>query len=227
MRNVVAGLMVGLGVAAGGYFVGNGFVEGRVADRHVTVRGLSEREVPADLAIWPVTFGVVAGDLPTLHTRLDTSTQAVKSFLEARFPGDEVRVGQPRVEDRGRYDNPSNGENRFSGDLTVTLRTIQPGKLHAAMQETAALVEQGVALQAYGDQAQWLFTQLDSIKPAMIGEATLDARKAADQLARDAGGTVGGIRTATQGYFSIEDRDPFSPEVKRVRVVTTVEYLLE
>lgn len=227
MRAVAAAVVVGLGLAVGGWFVGDGFVRGRTADRFVTVRGLAEREVPADLAIWPLTFGVLAEDLPALHARLAASTEVVRAFLTERFPGDEVRVGQPRIEDKGRYNNEGFGANRYAADVTVTLRTTTPAKLHAAMQETSKLIEQGVALQGYGGETQWLFTKLDDIKPDMIGEATRDARKAAEQLASDAGGSVGAIRQATQGYFSIEDRDPFSPETKRVRVVTTVEYLIE
>lgn len=227
-RVVVAAAVLGVGIALGGWFAGDGYVRGRAADRHLTVRGLAEREVPADLAIWPITFAVTANDLGALHARLGTATEAVRAFLTTRFPADEVRVSAPRVEDKGRYGwNPAQQGERYVAEATVTLRTTTPGALHAAMQETSALVEQGVALQGYGGDTQWLFTGLDTLKPPMIAEATRDARRAAEELARDAGGSIGPIRQATQGYFSIEDRDPFSPEVKRVRVVTTVEYQLE
>lgn len=221
---IAAILAVGLAVA--GWFVGDGFVRGRVADRYVTVKGLSEREVPADLAIWPLTFTVSAPDLETLHKRLASAEAVVEGFLTSRFPGDEVRGGEPQVEDRlqmGQF----TGE-RYSAETTVTLRTGKVAALHDAMAGTAELVKQGVALRRSWERStSWMFTGLEAIKPAMIAEATRDARRAAEQFARDADSEVGAIRHATQGYFSIEDRDPFSPEVKRVRVVTSVSFLLE
>ena len=61
----------------------------------------------------------------------------------------------------------------------------------------------------------------------MIAEATRDARRSAEQFAGDSGSQVGGIRNAQQGYFSIQDRDKFSPEFKKIRVVTTVQFFLE
>lgn len=81
--------------------------------------------------------------------------------------------------------------------------------------------------QSYEFQPSFIFTQLESIKPQMIADATADARAAADQFARDSGSAVGNIRRASQGYFSIEDVDPFTPEVKRIRVVTNIDYSLD
>ena len=98
----------------------------------------------------------------------------------------------------------------------------------AAMARSGSLVKQGVALiRSYEYQTQYLFTDLDSVKPEMIAEATRDARRAAEQFAEDSGSRVGGIRNAQQGYFSIQDRDKFSPEFKSIRVVTTVQFFLE
>jgi hypothetical protein len=108
------------------------------------------------------------------------------------------------------------------------VRTEDVDSVKQGMQSVGELVKSGIALtQSYEFQPSFLFTQLDSIKPDMIADATRDARAAADQFARDAGAEVGSIRRATQGYFSIEDVDPFTPETKRVRVVTNIDYSLE
>jgi hypothetical protein len=117
---------------------------------------------------------------------------------------------------------------RYAADAVVTLRTKKIDPARAAMERAGELVRQGVALtRNYEYRTQYLYTDLESIKPEMIGEATRDARRAAEQFAQDSGSRVGGIRNAQQGFFSIEDRDPFSPEFKRIRVVTTVQYFLE
>jgi hypothetical protein len=117
---------------------------------------------------------------------------------------------------------------RYRAEVTVLVRTADVDGVKAGMQTVGELVKSGVALtQSYEFQPTFLFTQLDSIKPDMIADATRDARAAADQFARDSGTSVGAIRRASQGYFSIDDVDPFTPEIKRVRVVTNIDYSLE
>jgi hypothetical protein len=81
-------------------------------------------------------------------------------------------------------------------------------------------------LRSWEYNTQYFFTDLDKVKPEMIAEATADARRAAEKFAQDSGAEVGGIRRAQQGYFSIEDRDTFSPEWKKIRVVTSIDYFL-
>lgn len=225
---LVAALVVSAGLAVGGWFIGNGLLAARSSTRHVTVKGLSEREVRADLVLWPIAFLVTADDLVTLQKRVDESAAKVKAFLEKDFQGDEVSLGAPRVTDRdGQGFNAGKPMDRYMAQAVVTLRTSQVEKVRAAMERSGELIGQGVALMRdYEMDTQYLFTGLEAIKPEMIAEATRDARRAAEQFAHDSGSGVGSIRTASQGYFSIEDRDRFSPEIKKVRVVTTVEYFL-
>ena len=117
---------------------------------------------------------------------------------------------------------------RYVARSTVTVRTSRIDAVRSAMERTGQLVKQGVALiRDYESTTEYLYTSLDEIKPEMIQQATRDARRAAQQFAEDSGSRVGGIRNAQQGYFSITDRDAFSPQFKKVRVVTTVQYFLE
>ncbi len=96
------------------------------------------------------------------------------------------------------------------------------------MEQSGKLVKQGIVLaNSYGRGTEFLFTGLNRIKPAMIAEATKNARKAAEQFAQDSGSKVGSIRKARQGLFTIRNRDMNSPDLKIVRVVTTVEYFLK
>ena len=227
---IVVGMLVAVGLAVGGFFIGNGLLRARAADRYVTVKGLAEREVPANLVIWPITFTVTADDLGTLQRRTDESAAKIKEFLAAEFEDAEISTSSSRVTDRqaqGMMAREGGRLERYAAESTVIVRTPRIEKVRDAIERSGALVGRGVALiRSYENTTQYLFTTLDEIKPEMIREATRDARRAAQQFAEDSGSSVGGIRNAQQGYFSITDRDQFSPEFKKVRVVTTVQYFL-
>jgi uncharacterized protein len=226
---VILGLAIGIGIALAGYFVGAGFRDARASDRYVTVKGLAEREVKADLAIWPIQFAVTANDLTVLQKLAEQGERAIRAFLEKDFAGESMTVSAPRVTDRdaqGMVDRTGTLA-RYTAEVTVTLRTARIDAVRDAIQRSGELVREGVALvRNYEAQTQYLFTGLEQIKPEMIAAATKDARRAAGQFAQDSGSAVGAIRNAQQGYFTIDDRDPFSPEFKRVRVVTTVQFFL-
>jgi uncharacterized protein len=227
---LIAAALLAVGVAAAGGLVGRGLFEARATERTVTVKGLSEREVDADLAFWPITFTATANDLAAAQARIDRDAERIRAFLRERgFEDGEIQSGPPTVTDRmaeGGFGNQPLERYVVRGLLTV--RSPKVAKVREASGGTAPLVASGVALaRDYDARTQYLFTQLETIKPEMIAEATRDARRAAEQFAHDSGSRVGAIRSAQQGYFSIEDRDAFSPERKRVRVVTTVQYLLE
>jgi len=227
---IVPGLLIAIGIGLGGYFIGHGLLKARSADRYVTVKGLSEKEVPANLVLWPIVYTVTADDLETLQRRLDDGAAKIRDFLGDEFDEQEVSVSAPRVTDRQAQGmmNQQGRLQRYAAESTVTVRTSEIDQAQAAMERSGALVKQGVALiRSYEYQTQYLFTGLDAIKPEMIAEATRDARRAAEQFAEDSGSRVGGIRNAQQGYFSIQDRDKFSPENKTVRVVTTIQFFLE
>lgn len=224
-----AALIIALGLALGGFFIGQGLLRARVAERGVTVRGFSEREVPANLVIWPIPFIVTANDLASLQERVDDATARIRDFLKNDFEAAEIGVSVPRVTDReaeGHLNRPN--QERYVAHAVVSIRTAKIDVARAAMARAGELVKQGVPLtHSFEHTTQYFYTDLETIKPEMIAEATKDARRAAERFAADSGSSVGAIRNARQGAFSIEDRDPFSPEHKRIRVVTTIEYLLE
>jgi hypothetical protein len=227
-NTVIAGTLIAIGLAVGGYFIGNGLLRARSADRYVTVKGLAEHEVAANLVIWPITYTVTADDLGTLQRRTDDGAAKIQEFLAADFEDHEISVSAARVDDRQAQGMMGQGRmERYVAESTVTVRTPRIDAVRTAMERTGELVKQGVALiRSYEAVTEYLFTSLDEIKPEMIQEATKDARRAAQQFAEDSGSRVGGIRNAQQGYFSITDRDAFSPQFKKVRVVTTVQYFL-
>ena len=222
-------IALALGIVIAGYLVGEALVQARSSQRSVSVRGLAEREVPANLALWPIVFTVTSNDLGDLQRKTDDGVAKVRDFLAGDFRPEEVSVSAPRVQDREAQGMYSNGRpmDRYTAEVAVTVRTANIEAARKAMERTGDLVKQGVAvIRSYEYNTQYLFTDLDRIKPEMIEQATRDARSAAEQFAKDSGSKVGAIRNAQQGYFSIEDRDPFSPEYKKVRVVTSVDYYL-
>lgn len=223
------GALIALGLALAGLFIGNGLLRARSADRYVTVRGFAEREFPANLVIWPIVYTVTSDDLVALQRGVDDGADKIRAFLSADFSPDEISLSPPRVTDRQAQGvtGQSGRLERYVAEATVTVRTPRIEAAMAAMSRSGELVAQGIALiRSYEHQTEYLYTDLDKIKPEMIAEATRDARSAAQQFAEDSGSRVGGIRTAQQGYFSIEDRDRFSPQFKKVRVVTTIQYFL-
>jgi len=227
----VLGLSVALGLTAGGFLIGRAVQAVRAADRYVTVKGFAEREVAADLVVWPIAFNTTGNDLALLQDKLEAGAKKVGAYLESRgFSPQEYSLSSPRVTDfeaqgiRG----PDRPTSRYVAEATLTLRSGKVSAVREAMQHSGDLIKEGVALvRSYEQNTTYLYTALDHIKPEMIAEATKDARRAAERFAVDSGSQVGAIRNAQQGYFNIEDRDPFSPEFKKVRVVTTVQYFLK
>lgn len=222
--------LIAIGLAAGGWLMGDGLVRMKQADRAVTVRGLAERDVTADLATWTISYSAKAGDLQTAQADLDADTRAIRAlFTELGFKGDDL---QPTGANVSQYNE--NGVPTYIVKQRLSLRTTDIGKAQAAVKRQFDLVKQGVELEE-GSGMSYTFTKLNSIKPDMVAQATKDARKSAEQFAKDSGTDVGSIKSATQGYFEVTARDgdasggwgvsdtPF----KKVRVVTTVEYYLD
>ena len=226
----IAAAILAIGMIVGGYLLGNGLVRARHADRAVTVKGLAERNVTADLATWDLSYSEQGSDLADVQARITRDTQSVRAYFQRLgFPADALQPAGAGVNQF--YDN---GNPRVTINQRLQLRTTDIPRARRAVADQFDLVKAGVQLQD-GSRMNYSFTRLNDIKPAMVAAATKDARAAAEQFAKDSGTGVGGIKSATQGYFSIEARDgeggnsygvadtPF----KKVRVVTTVEFYLQ
>lgn len=226
---VAAAAVLAIGLGVGGFMTGDGLVRAKMADRTVTVRGLAERDVVADLATWTLSYSSTAGDLASAQAGVDRDTEQLRAFFDGLgFPEDAL---QPVSINASSYTN-DDGITRFTVNQRMSLRTDDIELAQRAVRQESDLVRRGVVLQS--SNMSFTFTGLNAIKPEMVAEATRDARAAAEQFAEDSGSGVGSIRNATQGYFSITARDgdedgwgaadsPF----KKVRVVTTVDFMLD
>ncbi|EFI33986.1 protein of unknown function DUF541 [Desulfonatronospira thiodismutans ASO3-1] len=229
--NFSAGLLIGVALVISSLVLGGAVKDFRSYDRYVSVRGFAEREVPADLAYWPISFSAAGNDLQKIQEELDTSADKVMAFLDRQGLGEaEASISSPRINDQHAFGaSPQHlPANRFTAQSVITVRTGDAKAVKEAMSAAGELLSEGVVLvHSYEFQPRFEFTGLAEIKPEMIAEATRDARSAARQFARDSESSVGAIRRASQGLFTINDRDDFTPEIKRVRVVTSVDYFLE
>lgn len=221
-----AGLLA-LGVVTGGYLLGDGLKRAREADRSVTVRGLAEKNVTADLATWSISYSANGFDLPTVRAEIDQNTEQLKAYFTSLGfkPSDLTAVGA------GVSQYINNGVNTITITQRMLLRTTDIARAQKAVAQQFDLVRRGVTVQE-GSGMRYSFTKLNDVKPAMVAAATKDARAAAEQFARDSGASVGGIKSATQGYFSIDARDGESDgsadtPYKKVRVVTTVDFYID
>ena len=219
------------GLVALGWLVGHAALEVKALDRTVIVKGLSEREVPADIAIWPLTFQEANADLNGIFEAIQRKNTLIADFLVAHgIPREEITIAPPAVTDlyAQSYGDKSHILYRYTGSSTVTVYSNKVDAVRAAMQDVIALGKKGVALsgEGYQGQTQFVFSGLSALKPDMIEEATQNARSVAEKFAADSNSRLGKIRSVQQGQFSIENRDSTTPHIKRVRVVSTVEYYL-
>lgn len=220
--------MLTIGLMIGGYLLGDGLLRARMADRSVTVRGLAERDVTADLATWTIAYSSQGTSLAEAQADIDGDTDAIRAFFkELGFEADAL---QPTGANVNQYSN--NGIPQYTIRQRLSLRTKDIKKAQAAVARQFDLVRRGVVLED-GSGMSYTFTKLNDIKPEMVADATKDAREAAEQFAKDSATDVGGIKSATQGYFSIESRDGdgggygvSDTPYKKVRVVTTIDFYL-
>ncbi|MDH4045921.1 MAG: SIMPL domain-containing protein [Gemmatimonadota bacterium] len=234
-------IALSVGVALSGFFIGRGFVQSRTADRFVTVKGVAEREVKADLALWPIRFVAASNSLGEAQAEIARSTRQILALL-GRHGIDTETMEVLGLEVQDAYANPYREgpvTNRFIVTQTIMVRSTEPDSIMAASQRVGDLLEAGVLLSSgYGPGGPagtptFLFTRLNDYKPDMIAEATAAARQAAAQFAADSRSSLGGIRRANQGIFVILPRDQASGVTeesqlfKTIRVVATIDYYLD
>ena len=190
-------------------------------ERIVSVKGLAEMEVPADKVIWPLMYKDIGNE---------QKNKAIVKFLESNgIAKEEISIAPPEVIDMQaeRYGNRDIAY-RYNATSVITVTSKNVDKVRKLMSEQAELLKQGIAISGgdYRYNVVYEFTGLNDVKPQMIEEATKNARAAAEKFAKDSDSSLGKIRNASQGQFSISDRDANTPYIKSIRVVTTVNYYL-
>ena len=227
----IEALILAIGMAVLGGQIEDGINDFVAKDRAVTVKGLAEMEVPADKVTWPLMYKEVGNDLSILYNRISNTNKAIVDFLKQKgIAEDEISINAPEIIDMQAERYVGENKNyRYNVTTVITVTSKKVDLVRSLISEQSELLKQGIAITGgdYRYNIQYDYTSLNEIKPQMIEEATKNAREAAEKFAKDSDSELGKIKRATQGQFSIDNRDANTPYIKRIRVVTTVEYSLE
>lgn len=231
MSRIKEAFILGVAVLGLGAFLYCAMMHTKDRDRVVSVKGLSEREVKADYVIWPIVFKEVGNDLVALYESVQNKTATLEKFLlDNGVAAEEISKASPDITDTESeiYASEKRSQ-RYVATVVMTVASKDVEKLREIMGKQGELLKQGIAFSEgdYRYRKIYTFNGLNDIKPEMIDEANKNARAAAQKFAADSESKLGKIKMATQGQFSIEDRDENTPFIKKVRVVTSVQYFLE
>lgn len=228
---IIASALLAISIVILGLCLKGGIDNFSNRERVVSVRGLCEKEVKANKVTWPIVTKEVGNDLQSIYQNVKASNDAILSFLkENGIPDTEISVNAPQVFDQAaeRYGN-QDVTYRYSVTNVVVVTSSQVEKVRKLMERQTELLRQGIAIVAgdYNYPTLYEYTDLNTIKPEMIAEATAKAREAADKFAADSHSRLGKIKRASQGQFTITDRDQYTPDIKTIRVVTSIDYFLD
>ncbi|MDE6156943.1 MAG: SIMPL domain-containing protein [Muribaculaceae bacterium] len=228
---IISSALIAAAIVILGFALKGGIDRFADRDRVVTVRGLCEKEVNANKVTWPIVTKEMGNDLGSIYTKIQSTNQSIVSFLKSNGITDaEISVNPPSVYDNiaDRYSS-QNVTYRYQVTNVVVVTSEKVEQVRELIKKQTELLRQGIAVVAgdYNYQTRYEYTDLNSIKPSMIAEATANARQAADKFASDSDSKLGKIKTASQGQFSIDDRDQYTPNIKTVRIVTYITYYLE
>lgn len=229
--NFVLGFFIFLGLFVLGYLLGESAIRFKEYERTVRVKGLAEKEYPADIVLWPIQFTEANNDLAAIYSSLEQSNQKIQNFLvKSGIEPQEITISPPAITDKlaQQYSNAPKAKFRYTAIQTITVYSKKVEDVRKIITKLAELGKQGIVFKAgdYRNTTEYIFTRLNSVKPEMVEEATTKAREVAEKFAKDSNSTLGKIRRATQGQFTISARDRNNPHIKKIRVVSTVEYYL-
>ncbi len=231
MKNYrIEAAIIAAGIAISGIFLWLGLKSATEQERVVSVRGLAEREVAADHVTWPIVYKTTGNDPQALYADINTANAKIKQFLiKNGIKEADISTAAPQITDRWANDYNTDTRERYNITSIITVASKDVEKVRQLMPRMGELLKEGVAISegGYGTSVTFEFNGLNDIKPSMIEEATKNARLAAEKFASDSGSELGKIKSASQGYFDISDRDSYTPHIKVVRVVTSVDYFLE
>lgn len=231
-EKLISSIIIAAALVIAGFALRSGIVTFKDRDCQVSVKGLCEKEVKANKVTWPLVYKEIGSDPTAMYSTMEQKNQQIVKFLKAGgLTEEEISVNPPSITDR-QADNYGNEmlSYRYKATSVITVTSQNVDRVRTLMRKQTELMKQGIALvsEEYGEnKVVYEFTGLNDIKPQMVEEATKNARETAEKFAADSGSRLGKISHASQGQFSIEDRDATTPYIKNVRVVVTMDYQLD
>ena len=230
-ERLIPSVLTAAGIVAAGFLVGDAIRYTKRFESAVEVRGLDERLVRSDRASWQLNLAVSAATLPAANDALVESGKALREFLAAQgFEDKELRSGPAYVSDAWANGMPNaRPESRYTVRGGLVLETAKVDAVEKASQSTGDMLKRGIRVD--NSNVRYYFTELNKVKTEMLAAATANARQAADAFAKDSRTRLGGIKSASQGLFTIgaplAEYEGETSVMKKVRVVTRVQYFLE
>lgn len=236
--NFMAASILAFGIALSGYFAGNALVKSRLGFRTITVKGLAERAVKADLGFWPIRFVASGATLEEARTKLKNHEAAVKTYITAQgFAATEFQVQNVQVQDKlvESYGSQINEGARYVLTEDILVRSNDVDKISKAARGISELLAQGLIFSSdsYNSGPTFMYTKLNDLKPQLLTDATKRAKEAAQKFATESGSKVGKIQNANQGIIEVNPAIEIPNESgdkqidKNVRVVTTITYFIK
>ncbi|BAK74466.1 SIMPL domain-containing protein [Arcobacter sp. L] len=226
----ILGFFIFLGLSILGYLISTSVIKYKELERTVVVKGLSEKEVNADIVLWPIKFSVINNNLDELYKNIENDTQEILSFLESNgIAREEIIINSPAIIDKmaNEYSNQE-VQVRYVANRTINIYSKNIEKIRDINGKLFELSKKGILFKIddYDSKIEYIYTKLNDIKPMMIEEATNNARSVALKFAKDSNSKLGKIKKASQGQFVITSRDKNTEYIKNIRIVSTIEYYL-
>lgn len=225
----ILGTFILLALTSLGFFIKQSVASLKEYERTVTAKGLSEKEVIADIVIWPIQFNVASNNLNDLYQNIEDNLNQIISILQSNgLSSKELSISLPSIKDKfaDSYGDNKDILYRYYGSQTITVYSNKVNAVKDIKKNLTSLGKKGIIFSDTEFETEYLFTKLNDIKVSMIENATMNARAVAEKFAQDSKSKLGKIKQASQGQFSVNERDKNNPDIKNVRVVTTVEYYL-
>lgn len=230
-------VVLAAGLALGGFFPGYYYYKSKMETNFVSVKGLAEMDVRADLGIWDIKYVVTGNDLTAAQAQIEAQQKVIVDFLKGLgFSDAEVSVKRSEINDlmTNPYRSETPNSSRYILTQNIQVSSENVDLVEKALDSTGALIAKGIVFDSSNyNPVSYIFTKINNVKPQMLEEATKNAAAAANEFAKSSNTKVGKIRKANQGVFSILPRNQTLNAMeatsieKKIRVVSTVEYYLD
>ncbi len=194
------------------------FVHVKNREQTIVVTGSARRRIKSDMIIWRTGVTASASKLAEAYQSLSRDVSRVKAYLIAKgVPEDQIIISSittktVRRPGKGALSEDGGSGGELAGDIAgyslhqeLEVRSPDVDKITKISREVTELMNQGLLLESF--PPEYIYTKLGDLKIEMLGQAALDAKARAQQIASSTGNQVGGLRAAEMGVLQITPPD--------------------